>query len=677
MIVNKNMFFLLICLAVWPSAMAQQAVDPEFWHISDSNSIVWDVSSESWLPHGDNIEMSGSKVSGIIYYAVNEKRQLTVTRDLIFPQLRTYDRTNGVNWQQYRAYRRLTYSSEIEPTITDSLKTVVFDQVDSVRIAGKLIIYHTPVNHIVLTRTLFPSMTDRLFVEQWTLTNIGRDAKKLHIGNTTASTALPGYKGTYHNRVYSDAHDHISLTAGQSYRFGIYFVAAINDEPTDGFSHEAAEHERDAFLETMQESLVLETTNPVLDQLFYFSKIRAAESIFNSKMGLVHSPGGGNYYVGVWANDQVEYSGPFFPFLGYPKGSIAAENAYRMFLKHIPKGDKPIPYSFEIEGDIQSSNKDRGDAAMIAYGTSLYLLRMGDKKLAASLWPLIEWSLAYCHSKLDENGVVRSQTDEMEGRIATGNANLATSSLYYGGLKYATYVAQELGYKNVSNTYKRQQRELEKNIENHFGSAIEGLDTYRYFEGNDRLRHWICLPLVMGINTRAEATATALLDSMWTENGVLVEHQPGPQAHTVFWDRGTLYALRGTFKAGFFEKSLEKLAAYSRKRLLGDHVPYAIEAFPENNMRHLSAESALYCRIFLEGILGIEQTGFSSYNITPQLNEQLPRLTLKNIHLGHTTISIALELIGDDQVSVKISTNGSLIVDTKQKNRRQLNFELK
>lgn len=104
MIVNKNMLLLLICLAIWPSAMAQQAADPAFWHISDSNSIVWDVSSESWLPHGDNIEMSGSKVSGIIYYAVNEKRQLTVTRDLIFPQLRTYDRTNGVNWQQYRAY---------------------------------------------------------------------------------------------------------------------------------------------------------------------------------------------------------------------------------------------------------------------------------------------------------------------------------------------------------------------------------------------------------------------------------------------------------------------------------------------------------------------------------------------------------------------------------------------
>ncbi|GGC15814.1 MULTISPECIES: six-hairpin glycosidase-like protein [Dyadobacter] len=660
-----------------PSGFAQSLPASDFWKIAADGGIVWNVSSEQRLAHGDNIEMSGSNVSGIIHYTINKKRQLTLKRDIIFPQLRTYDRTNGVSWQKYRAYLRQTYGSEIEPSIADGQKTIVFEEVDSIGIEGKLIIYHTPVNDIRLTRTLFPSMTERLFVEQWTLTNVGKNSKQLRTGNTTYKTTLDGYKGAYHIHVYSDAGGQIDLAANESYSFGLYFAAAIDNESAEGFNYKKAALERNEFLRSMRQNLVLETGNHVLDRLFYFSKIRAAESIFNSKMGLVHSPGGGNYYLGVWANDQVEYSGPFFPLLGYEKGIVAARNAYRKFLQNIPSASNPIPYSFEIEGDIQSSNKDRGDAAMIAYGTSLYLLRTGDREAAKELWPLVEWSLAYCHSKLNEHGVVRSQTDEMEGRIPTGDANLATSSLYYGGLKYGSVLAKELGYKSLSKQYEQHRRDLEKSIESHFGHHIEGLDTYRYYEGSERLRHWICLPLAMGINTRAEATATALLDKLWTENGILVELNPDKKGQDVFWDRGTLYMFRGLFKAGFLDKSLEKLVSFSQKRLLGDHVPYAVEAYPENDMRHLSAESALYCRIFLEGLLGLEQTGFCSFSITPQLSQHLPKLTLRNLHLGDLIVSIQLELTGDNKVITKIYKGEKLIVNTIGKNHNRVAFLLR
>lgn len=553
----RSIAILFVVTFVSTSGLAQSPPVSDFWKIAADEGIVWNVSQENRLPHGDHIEMSGSNVSAIIHYTINKKRQLTLQRDIIYPQLRTYDRTNGVSWQKYRAYLRQTYGSEIEPSITDGQQTIVFEEVDSVGIEGKLIIYHTPVNDIRLTRTLLPSMTERLFVEQWTLTNVGKDDKRLKTGNTTYKSTLDGYKGTYQKHVYSDASEHVDLAAGKSYSFGLYFAAAIDDEPTEGFSYKKAVMERDEFLQSMRENLVLETDNPVLDRLFYFSKIRAAESIFNSKMGIVHSPGGGNYYLGVWANDQVEYSGPFFPFLGYENGIVAARNAYRKFLQNIPAGNNPIPYSFEIEGDIQSSNKDRGDAAMIAYGTSLYVLRTGDREVAKELWPLIEWSLAYCHNKLNEHGVVRSQTDEMEGRIPTGDANLATSSLYYGGLKYGSVLAKEMGYKSLSKQYEQRRQDLEKSIEDHFGHTIEGLETYRYYEGSERLRHWICLPLAMGINTRAEATATALLDKLWTDNGILVELNPDKKGQNVFWDRGTLYMFRGYSRQVFLTNPLK------------------------------------------------------------------------------------------------------------------------
>jgi hypothetical protein len=226
----------------------------------------------------------------------------------------------------------------------------------------------------------------------------------------------------------------------------------------------------------MQQNLVLKTPDPVINTLFYFSKIRAAENIFDTKMGLVHSPGGGNYYAGVWANDQVEYSGPFFPYLGYENGNIAAYNAYVQFMKNIPEAGDFIRSSFEMEGDLPCCSKDRGDAAMIAYGTSQFVLALGDRKVAEELWPLIEWSLEYNKNNLNQHGVVKSDTDEMEGRIPTGDANLSTSSLYYGGLINAARVAEMLGKnRRMIRDFNRRAQTLEKAIESHFGATIDGL----------------------------------------------------------------------------------------------------------------------------------------------------------------------------------------------------------
>lgn len=668
---NKKTRLTIIFFLFAHIVMGQNQTIDKFWEISSSQSIVWNLNKPYAYPHEDNIEMSGKKVSAIIYYKINENKEVEINREIIYPQLRTIE----TDWKKYRAYRKLTYSSEIEPAITMDNVKLVFNKTDSVKINGKLVFYHTPVKGIILKRTLFPSMNERLFVENWELTNTGSNVKELNISETNFNAEVIGHKGKYKNHVYNDALKQVSLSPKASYNFTLYFSAGIDNEPVNGFSFKQIEEERDIFLKTIKENLVLETSNPVLDQLFYFSKIRASESIFESKMGLVHSPGGGNYYVGVWANDQVEYSGPFFPFLGYKIGIEAAKNAYSMFMKNIPENFAPICYSFEIDGDLPSCGKDRGDAAMIAYGASQFLLRYADKDYAQQLWPLIEWSINYCHKMINAEGVVLSTTDEMEGRISTGEANLSTNSLYYGGLKNASHLAKELGYDSLSVLYLKRSIELFNNIEKYFGYKMEGLNTYRYFKGNTHLRHWICLPLVMDINTRAKATSTALLDKLWTPNGVLVELNPDSREPSVFWDRGTLYALRGTFKAGFFDKSLDKLVEYSNKRLLGDHVPYAVEAYPENNMKHLSAESALYCRLIIEGMLSFEQTAFNSFTIAPQLSDKLPRLSIKNLHIGKNVISINLHLAGD-KVDTKIHLNGKEIINKRVKTGQKIKVNI-
>jgi hypothetical protein len=673
-IIMKIMKFTIsLIISLLPLALTAQN-NTQYWKVTNRNSIVWYPGEKKGLPHSDNIEMGGRKVAAIIYYTIDRNGNLKLERDIIYPQLRTFIKSDEPDFRNYRAYYRHTYRDEIQPKISLGNKNLMHDKVDSVEIAGKLIFYHTPVNGIRIVRTLMPSMTERLFVEKWQIENLGDSLREMEIGSTGFRNSEKGYKGEYTLHAYSNADKHISLLPGKKYSFAIFFSAGMNEEETESFDLQYTENQRDEFLNEMKENLILETPDVVLNTLFYFSKIRAAENIFDSKMGIVHSPGGGNYYAGVWANDQVEYSGPFFPFLGYEAGNTAAYNAYRMFLHNIPDNWQPIFSSFEMEGDLPCCGRDRGDAAMIAFGASQFCLMNGDEAKAKELWPLIEWALEYCNRQLDEHGVVKSTTDEMEGRISTGDANLATNSLYYGGLKFASYLSKQLGFKDKADLYSKRQKEIAQAIEKHFGYNLEGLDTYRYFDGNTHLRHWICLPLVMGIQTRSEGTITALLDKLWTPDGVLVEYNPESKQNNTFWDRGTLYALRGTFKSGAVDRSLEKLTAFSNKRLLGDHVPYVIEAYPENNMRHLSAESALYCRIFTEGMLGFEQTGFNSFQVTPRLPSDFEYLTIDKMHMSGSELSIRLKR-EKDNIRISVKKDDKMIADKLVPSGKTINIK--
>ena len=265
---------------------------------------------------------------------------------------------------------------------------------------------------------------------------------------------------------------------------------------------------------------------------------------------------------------------------------------------------------------------------MIAYGAARYALARGDRAEAEELWPLIEWTLEFCRRKLTPDGVVASDSDELENRFPSGDANLCTSGLYYDALISATYLGKEIGKPNSQvQSYRKQAAELRKAIENHFGYEIEGFHSYRYYDGNDILRSWICIPLTVGIYDRAEGTIDALFSPrLWTDDGLLT--QAGTET---FWDRSTLYALRGVFAAGATEKGLEYLEKYSYRRLLGDHVPYAIEAWPEGSQRHLSAESGLYGRIYTEGIFGIRPIGFRSFEMTPHLPAEWEYMNLRSI----------------------------------------------
>lgn len=310
--------------------------------------------------------------------------------------------------------------------------------------------------------------------------------------------------------------------------------------------------------------------------------------------------------------------------------------------------------------------------AMIAYGASRYALARGDRREAGELWPLVEWCLEYCRRQLTPDGVVASDSDELEGRFPAGDANLCTSSLYYDALLSASMLGREL-HKPAAQTaaYRREAAALREAIERHFGARVEGFDTYRYYEGNDRLRAWICIPLTVGIDTRSEETVRALFSpALWTENGLLTQ-----SGDKTFWDRATLYALRGAYACGETGKTTDYLSFYSARRLLGDHVPYAIEAWPEGGQRHLSAESGLYCRILTEGVFGIRPTGLRSFDLTPRLPAKWERMSLRNIRAFGSCFDVEVAR-ADKGLEVRVTAGDRVVCRRTIRDGRTLHVSL-
>ncbi|MCF8715515.1 six-hairpin glycosidase-like protein [Joostella atrarenae] len=642
---------LLLCLNVY----SQKG---KLWKIEDKGSIILNINKNKIHKYNDNIEMSGRKISSIIHYSYNDEG-LKISRDIYYPQLRTYLKTSDPSWKEYRAYLKESYSDEILPSI--EVNNLIFSpsKLNAIVIEGKLEFIYMEDNGLVLSRTFYPSMNDRLFVEEWSLKNVTEKHIEINGTETTISREINGERGVYRTKVESNLKEKVTIGPNESYSFVIAMSASLNNESSPSLNNINFESVgRANFLNKMKSSLILETPNSALNRLFYFSKIRASESIFDSKIGLVHSPGGGRYYVGFWANDQAEYVSPFFPYLGYDLGIKSSNNMYELYEKETNLDFTNIRYSFEMEGDAPINEQDRGDAAMIAYGATQYVMALGSDEEASRLWPLIEWCLEYNKRMLNRQGVVSSDSDEMEGRIETGTANLSTSSLYYGALNLAADLAQSMGKpKRIAEEYRNRAEILKMNIEKYFGANIEGLVTYKYYKEHEYLRHWICLPLVVGIFERKEGTVDALLDRLWSENGIHVENNSkNEDISKIFWDRGTLYALRGTFLANETDRSLEKLISFTEKRLLGDRVPYVVEAYPEGGMAHLSAESGLYCRIFTEGILGITPTGLNSFSFTPKLPTDWSFMNLKNIKAFGQNFSIELKK-KQRKMFVKVTNN--------------------
>jgi hypothetical protein len=215
----------------------------------------------------------------------------------------------------------------------------------------------------------------------------------------------------------------------------------------------------------------LETPEPDLDVAYALQKFHVLECPIETHKGIITHNGSLRYSPGIWANDPVEYSSPVFPFFGDPELNRAAMNMYRIWQNYgLENGTDPFPGSFE-HAALKLVQRDRGDDAMVLYGLAKFLLFQGDRAAAEELWPLIEMSAASVLKHTTAEGIVASKTDEMEGRYPTGDANLSTSALAYGGYRLAACLANALG-KPAAPDFDNRAETLRKAIESHFGAEV-------------------------------------------------------------------------------------------------------------------------------------------------------------------------------------------------------------
>ncbi|WP_418459571.1 hypothetical protein [Bacteroides sp.] len=640
------------------------------WTIQDDGAIRWNINDN--IPHDDHLEMSGQQLSVVLRYGVDAQKRFHLNRSLVFPMLRMHpNKTQNNLKQRFDVNIPALVTVDDQTLLNEEVRDVTFNGIMRVESSFGYVYRRKELKDAVqLTRVLYPSTNAARYCEEYTFKNSSPNQITLRVPEWNVTYTTPeeaGVYGAYCIEAALSKSGVFVLKPGETLEFYAIFSGRKLADASSGRNNAGLSHinilseraAREALISQWWGNLVLETPDPVLNRMFAFAKLRGAESIYRTKGGLMHGPGGEAYYAAVWANDQAEYINPFFPFLGYEIGDESALNSFRHFARYMNPEYKPIPSSIISEGvSFWHGAKDRGDGAMIAYGAARYALARGDKAEARELWPLIEWCLEYCNRKLTPAGVVASNSDELENRFPAGDANLCTSTLYYDALRSAVMLGRELGVSAKQlNTYRDQADALEKAIEKHFGYEIEGFHSYRYYEGNDILRSWICMPLVMGIYTRAQGTIDALFSPrLWTDDGLLT--QAGTET---FWDRSTLYALRGTIAAGEVEKGMSFLKKYSHRRLLGDHVPYAIEAWPEGDQRHLSAESGLYCRIYTEGLFGIRPTGLRSFEMTPRLPQEWEYMNLNCVRAFNSEFDIRVSRAGK-KLHVEILKGGKLVL---------------
>lgn len=349
---TKLYYWSLVAISLLQGSLSF-AQNSKKWTLLKGNKIEWKVRAGE--NHEDHIEMAGLQTAAVVYYGVRNGR-LLLDKKIVFPMLRTIPNNTHAS---------LTVPFQDNKSLLIKVDGVGVDEYPlSFGLDGKLSVYSKTNSPLEIQRTLFPAVDKPVLIEQVKLVNTGSKPLQIDLINKYSKFYSDPEKSVYGQYVVQALlRDSLvpKLEPLQSYQFNIVYEGKKITEPAYQYSPSYELGKREDFVKGLAGDLILETPNDTINTAFAFAKIRATESIYDTKGGLMHGPGGLSYYAAIWANDQAEYANPFFPFLGNRNGNESAINSFRHFARFMNSDYKPIPSSIVAEGDSYwNGAKDRG-----------------------------------------------------------------------------------------------------------------------------------------------------------------------------------------------------------------------------------------------------------------------------------------------------------------------------
>jgi len=340
---KENLTIVLLMLSIWHVS----AQDQSRWSLTGDEGLQWNVKQND--SHIDHLEMSGLYISAIVHYGV-EKGELKQRVHLVFPMLRTIPNdTHGSLSYDF------AYDGIAKPMINGKEIT---EAPDFFYLKGVLKYGLKTDEGISITHQLYPTTNKPVFIDKMEFKNLSNKAVKIvlpKIDEVHYTDKEKGVEGVYRIQVVSSDDGNFVLKPHESLDYALIYSARRKEDKDVYISADYELKKREKFIRETFSDLVFESPDRILNTAFSFAKIRATESIYETKGGLMHGPGGGRYYAAIWANDQAEYVNPFFPFLGIKTGNESAINSFRHFARFMNDKFEPIPSSIIAEGTVRAT----------------------------------------------------------------------------------------------------------------------------------------------------------------------------------------------------------------------------------------------------------------------------------------------------------------------------------
>jgi hypothetical protein len=241
--VNRRMLLSVAWLLASTHILVPPARAQGRWKLDTDGGIRWEV--EQGKAHQDHIEMSGRKVSVIVTYGVDDKGQLALSRQVVFPMLRFAP-------NKTRDHLALVFGDDAAPRVFLNRAPPRSSVVTAFRHRGIMRVESLlgRDREVSLTRTIFPSVDKPLVVERLTFTNRSDKEVTVEVEETERVVRTSAARGIYGGYVASSqVHDpgERLLKPGADTTFTLLISARKSAEPPLTVDAEADERARGAW----------------------------------------------------------------------------------------------------------------------------------------------------------------------------------------------------------------------------------------------------------------------------------------------------------------------------------------------------------------------------------------------------------------------------------------------